>query len=78
MVLECHSFYLVVGGQTCSYFCITRDSAAINYFQNHNVLLFLFLTGSTQSTENKISLLKIEILKFVPVTYKRRGDPNRI
>lgn len=78
MVLECHSFYLGVGGQTGSYFYITRDSAVINYFQNHNVLLFLFSTDSTQSTENKISLLKIKILKFVSTTYRRRGDTNRI
>lgn len=78
MVLECHRFYLAGGEQTSSYFYITRDSAVINDFQNHNVLLFLFSTGSTQGTENKISLLKIEVLKFVSMTYKRRGDTNRI
>lgn len=76
-VSECHSFYLAVEGQTSSYSCITWDTAVINYFQNHTALLFLLSTGSIQSTENTISLLKIEILKFSSMICKRRGDTNR-
>ena len=47
--------------------------AVINYFQHNTALLFLFSIGSTQSTGSKMSLLKIEMLKFVSRTYKRGG-----
>lgn len=46
--------------------------------QNNTALFYLFSTGNTQSTGSTMSLLKIETLKFVSETYKRRGDTNRI
>lgn len=78
MKSECDSFHLALGGQTSSYACTTRGSMVINNFRNNPALLFLLFTGSSPNTGNTMSLLKMEILTFVSVTYKRRCDTSRI